>query len=105
MSGKITMQALALRQLSVILDDAQALNLWDEVKTELLQRGMENTVKEVESSSTGNLDTYPRSEVLLVFAVIMTDHQDWPCNGDPKGHADFVDQLVATIKKRGYTPA
>jgi hypothetical protein len=105
MSGKITMQALALRQLSVILDDEQALSLWEEVKAELMQRGMENTVKEVESSTTGNLDTYPRNDVLLVFAVIMTDHEDWPCNGDRKSHGDFVNQLVATLKERGYTPA
>lgn len=105
MSGILAMQAHALRQLSVKLDNEQALSLWEEVKAELMQRGMENTVKEVESSTTGNLDTYPRSEVLLVFAVIMTNHKEWPYNGDPKGDADFVNQLVATLKQRGYTPA
>lgn len=92
MSGILAMQTLAYRQLSVMLDDDRALTLWEEVKTELIQRGMENTMREVESSTTDNLDTLLRGGVLLVFAVIMTQR-----NGDPKGDADLLNRLVSTL--------
>lgn len=104
MSGIITMQFMAQRHLAVLLDDDQARSLWEEVKIKLSDFDMDNTIKEAEESKTGDLDTYPRSEIMMVFAVIMTDHEDWPSNGDRKGHGDFVQQLVASIKKRGYTP-
>lgn len=105
MSGLITMKFMAERHLAVLLNDEQAISLWDEVKTELLKLGMDGTVREAEDSQSGDLDTYPRSEIMTVFAVIMTDFEDWPCMGDRKGNVDFVHQLVASIKKRGYTPA
>lgn len=94
MSGILVMQALALRQLSVMLDDDQALSLWEEVKIELMKRGMENTVKGVESSTAHNLDSHLSGGVLLVFAVIMTQR-----NGDPKGDPHFMSQLVSTIQE------
>lgn len=94
MSGILVMQTLAFRQLAVMLDDDQALTLWEEVKTELIQRGMENTVREVESSMAGNLDAYLSGGVLLVFAVIMTQR-----NGDPKGDPHLMSRLVSTIQE------
>lgn len=84
MSGLITMKFMAERHLAVLLDDEQAISLWDEVKTELLKLGMDGTVREAEDSKSGDLDTYPRSEIMTVFAVIMTDFEDWPCMGTEK---------------------
>lgn len=92
MSGILAMQILAYKRLSVMLDDDRALSLWEEVKTELIQRGMENSVTEVESSTIGNLDAHLSGGVLLVFAVIMTQR-----NGDPKGDADLRSQLAAAM--------
>lgn len=98
--GGICVQTLMKRQ-GFALTDSQSEALWDEVKAFWRKHDQENpvdpaivgpdenpedftmesTIREIEESSDGGLDTMPRGDLKSGIAQVC-GNTDWPCNGD-----------------------
>lgn len=103
--GILVIDRLMLTRLDRKLNPIQLEELWSECKTWLLSNGFKRTVREVQSSSDGGLDTMPREDVMSALAHVLTGG-DWPINASPeKESATFRERLTQTVNQRGYVAA
>jgi hypothetical protein len=105
MSGVNTVRKLAKEAMRVELEEDQAQILWLECRANLIQRALRNTIRHIESCSSGVIDTQERADLLTSFAQVLTDDStaQWPVNGDSDEHANaFYDKLRQGIRERGY---
>lgn len=97
----------AHKNLSLALTPDQAHVLWAQVRKQLIETGLQESVTEIEevgAGERGSLDTLIRGDFLDALALTLTDRNfRWPANCDSEAYVNGCMKLIkAAITERGY---
>jgi hypothetical protein len=94
---------LLATRLHCTLDCAQAQALWAKCEARLTAQDLPDIIAEVQQSSDGGLDTYPREYVLDALGETLVGLA-WPINMDGPAHgAAFGQKMAQALAARGYS--
>ncbi len=103
--GPAVIARLMEKNLSILLADEQAVELWLECRAWMRRRGFLDSIAEAEGSTDGTLDTWPRNDVMDAIGIVLTGLY-WPINGAPANRqAAFTRALADELTRRNYAAA
>lgn len=103
--GPAVIARLMEKNLSVLLTEEQAAELWLECRAWMQNRGFLDSIAEAEGSTDGTLDTWPRNDVMAAMGIVLTGFY-WPLNGTPANRQDaFARALADALHSRNYAAA
>lgn len=86
-----------LTRIDINIDRDKALSIWVKCKKDLLN-DFPDTLREIEISSAGSLDTYDRDILRDVIGETITGN-DWPSNGDGvTSMIEFIKELKTALE-------
>lgn len=92
------------RKFGLDLNEEEAEALWLECRETLVTRELGRSAREMDLSTSGELDTLPREYLMDAIASVLAGPEvSWPCNGDSQQTSEaFLMTAVQSIIARGY---
>lgn len=92
------------RKFGLDLSEEEAEVLWLECRDMLVARELGSSAREMDLSTSGELDTLPREYLMDTIASVLAGQEmSWPCNGDSQKTSETFLMLVSQgIIARGY---